>query len=248
MTNKTNNNELSDDILTRRNDLADGLKMSLKRIPVDVFVENADVKILFLGSLVCGVEVMPEAYKVYGISSEWVDCTHVLCQKDKDETWHSFMDSIDDCIGEITRFVEFEAKKGTGKTDISFEYQYGNSGLDIISNWGEGVRERFKKMFSPILENTEYRIDFNQTESQKGTLDFFGPNRRGRLMGITPKKKDMEIQVFLNMDFYEKVKHVIIGSKERKPGKSQKYLSVTMKSLWNIMCVATGKVNLMTKE
>ncbi len=112
------NTELSD-IALRLSNLADGLKSSLKGIPVDVITEGNDVLVRFQELLICGACVEEEIYRIYNASGDWAQKTTYYCEENDDGTWQYYLETIEECIGEITRLVMFEARKGQSRPDTN---------------------------------------------------------------------------------------------------------------------------------
>lgn len=103
------------DASLRLEDLYDGLKSALKVIPVVVAKENNSVVVKFQELLVCGVVVEAEVYRIYNASSDWAEQTTYLCEEAGNGTWFYYLETIDECIGEVHRLVMFEAQKGSKK-------------------------------------------------------------------------------------------------------------------------------------
>ncbi len=113
---------LSENILFRREDLAAGIKGALKAIPVTVNEKGRNVTVEFQALLVSGVSVEDEGYKIFNASSEWADKTTYLCEESNDGTRFYYLETIDECIGEIQRLVMFEAQKGKRQPSINGQH------------------------------------------------------------------------------------------------------------------------------
>jgi hypothetical protein len=100
-----------DIFVARRNDLKESLEEVLKHIPVTVSAKERDVLIKSQGLLICGVTIEDETYMIYNASSDWATKTTYFCEKNEDGTWHYYLETIDECIGECLRLVTFEAQK-----------------------------------------------------------------------------------------------------------------------------------------
>lgn len=103
---------LPESIILRRNDLKESLEAALEAIPVTVSAKEEKVLVSFQDLLICGVSIEEETYKIYNASSDWANKTTCLCEEDEDGTWHYYLETIDECIGECRRLVMFEAQKG----------------------------------------------------------------------------------------------------------------------------------------
>lgn len=95
----------------RLNDLFDGVKNTLKLIPVTVSAEKNVVSVVFQELSVCGISVEEEVYKIFNATSDWAQKTSYHCDEAKDGTWFYYLETIDECIGEVKRLVSFEIQK-----------------------------------------------------------------------------------------------------------------------------------------
>ena len=140
---------MNENILLRRADLADGVKNVLKDIPVVVGIENSAVTVRFQEMLICGINVEDEAYKIYNVSSEWVDQTSYHCEKSGDETWHYYLETIDECIGETQRLVMFEAQKGKKRPESNSNGKH-TSELSVVLD-----ENTFIKSFEAFIQQAD---------------------------------------------------------------------------------------------
>lgn len=134
--------QLPENILYRRDELFGGVKGVLKAIPVTVATEKSAVTVKFQELLICGINVEAEAYKIYNVSSEWADQTSYLCEESEDETWHYYLETIDECIGETQRLVMFEAQKGKKKPEPVLNGKH-TSELSVVLN-GNAFKQSFE--------------------------------------------------------------------------------------------------------
>ena len=95
----------------RLNDLFDGIKNTLKPIPVTVSAEKNVVSVINKELLVCGISVEEEVYKIFNAPSDWAQKTSYHCDEANDGTWFYYLETIDECIGEVKRLVSFEIQK-----------------------------------------------------------------------------------------------------------------------------------------
>lgn len=63
------------------------------------------VTVEFQDLLISGVSVEDEGYKIFNVSSEWAEKTTYLCEEAKDGTCFYYLETIDECIGEMQRLV-----------------------------------------------------------------------------------------------------------------------------------------------
>ena len=92
----------------RLNDLFIGVKNTLKSIPVTISADKNIVYVSFQELLVCGISVEEEVYKIFNATSDWAQKTTYHCDKANDGTWFYYLETIDECIGEVKRLVLFE--------------------------------------------------------------------------------------------------------------------------------------------
>ena len=95
----------------RLNDLFIGVKNTLKSIPVTVSADKNIVSVSFQELLVCGISVEEEVYKIFNATSDWTQKTTYHCDKANNGTWFYYLETIDECIGEVKRLVSFESQK-----------------------------------------------------------------------------------------------------------------------------------------
>lgn len=114
--------QLSEDVLIQRENLENGIKKALSEVPVVVASSGKCVTVHFQELLISGVSIEDECYKIYNASSEWADKTSYLCEEKEDGTWFYYLDTIDECIGEMQRLVMFEAQKGKNSTANKAEH------------------------------------------------------------------------------------------------------------------------------
>lgn len=104
--------KLPENVLLRRSDLATGIKFSLRKMPVSVNEKGRNVIVEVQGLIISGVSVEDEGYKIFNASYEWANNTTYLCEKAEDGSWFYYLETIDECIGEIQRIVMFESQRG----------------------------------------------------------------------------------------------------------------------------------------
>lgn len=141
--------DLPENILLRRADLEDGVRSVLKAIPVIVGTEKRAVTVRFQELLICGINVEDEAYKIYNASSDWADQTSYLCEDSGDGTWHYYLETIDECIGEAQRLVMFEAQKGKKKSEPVSNGQH-TSELSVVLN-----ENAFEQSFEAFIKQAD---------------------------------------------------------------------------------------------
>ena len=113
---------VADVIELRFNDLFEGVKNILKTIPVTISADKNVVSVRFQELLVCGVSVEEEVYKIFNVTTEWSQKTSYHCDPASDGTWFYYLETIDECIGEVQRLVLFEAQKDNKKPSAKGEH------------------------------------------------------------------------------------------------------------------------------
>jgi hypothetical protein len=163
-----NHDEIPVGISQRREDLAGGLKQSLVSLPFTVDEIGREVTVHFQELLICGVHVEEENYKIFHVSSEWKDKTTYHCEEDEDGTWFYYLETIDECIGEVNRLVMFEAKKSSTNNKIIHKREKMDSRFEAILDCLEqhGVTGEYLKRKNKVFVNVgdvnkrKYRMQF----------------------------------------------------------------------------------------
>ncbi len=107
-----------DAIELRLYDLFSGIKNALKEFSVSVSKDMKVVKVKNQELLICGISVEEEVYKIFHVTPEWSHKTSYHCDSAADGTWFYYLETIDECIGEVQRFVMFEAQKANNKLSV----------------------------------------------------------------------------------------------------------------------------------
>ncbi|WP_281703723.1 DUF7225 domain-containing protein [Parvimonas micra] len=110
--------EVVDTINLRLNNLFDGVKNALKEVSVHVSKDNNVVEVQGQELLICGISVDEKVYKIFHVTTEWSHKTSYHCDSAADGTWFYYLETIDECIGEVQRFVMFEAQKANKKLSV----------------------------------------------------------------------------------------------------------------------------------
>jgi hypothetical protein len=111
------NLNLSNNVLNKRDDLVEWLKRILKNTPVSIETKEENIFVRLQETLICSVSVEDKTYKIYNVSNEWEDETTYHCEKFGDETLFYYLDSIDECMGEVQRLVIYEISNRTSDKD-----------------------------------------------------------------------------------------------------------------------------------
>jgi hypothetical protein len=138
--------ELSENLLRRKN-LAEGIRQELKDINVSINEENRNVTIYFNERLVCGICVEDEYYRIFDVSSEWANIRKCYCKELKDETWFYYLDTMDECIGEVQCLVNFEVTNLFGNNN--------DKGKNTSELRKSISAELFEKIYIQFMEQAE---------------------------------------------------------------------------------------------
>lgn len=125
-------------------------------------------------------------------------------------------------------------------SDITFERQIKAMGLSNSDAWERDVRQMLENALTPILEGSEYYFAENHTDSSAEILELHKEGIPYRLMGFACKK-NMEIKAFFNKEFYDMVRSIMELPDNKYPNKTQPHIEISLKTLWNVLCTATGQ-------
>lgn len=235
--------DMNKDILLRKEDLLESIKFILKGKSVTVDGSDKDVILNFEETAAVRISVENEGYKIYGVSMEWVAKTTYLCEKNEDDVWFYWLETIDECVGELKRLVTFETKKEKENyANISYEKQLKLSGMDNLNNWKGDPRERLITLFEPLISDSGFEFIVNMTDSSSKILELYRKGKKKRIMGIAAKAREEEIGVFFNAVFYEEINRVIDLPENQRKNKTQPHMKLPLYIVWNIICVATGNM------
>lgn len=101
---------ISENINARKKDLLESIEYVLKNYSCSILENGNAISIQFSNDKVIGIAVEANGYCIYNVSDEWAEKTTYLCEKEEDGTWYYNLGSIDECIGEIKRIAESNAK------------------------------------------------------------------------------------------------------------------------------------------
>ena len=101
--------------------------------------------------MVCGVSVEEEVYKIFNVTTEWSQKTSYHCDPASDGTWFYYLDTSDECIGEVQRLVLFEAQKDNKKPSAKGEHTSENRTIQKKADIEKNLQ---------IVRNTTYPAAF----------------------------------------------------------------------------------------
>lgn len=156
--------QLSEDVLIQRDNLENGIKKALVDVPVVIASKGRNVTVRFQELLISGVSIEEECYKIYNASSDWADTTTYLCDEEPDGTWSYYLETIDECVGEMQRLVMFEAMKGKSKPDVSGEH---TSELSKVV-----TAQAFEKAYAAFIEQADKNAISGKAQGSKTPYGF----------------------------------------------------------------------------
>ena len=131
-------------------------------------------------------------------------------------------------------------EKKLDEPDITFDRQVAAAGLSDPETWKNDVRFAFQRAFSPVLLGTEYYFVVNTKDSSAKILELHKKGIPRRIMGFAGKQ-NMEINAFFNKEFYNRIRNHVELPDNKYPNKSQPHVTISLKTLWNVLCTACGQ-------
>ena len=80
----------------------------------------------------CRIDVMEECYKISNVPIEWKQATTYLANEESDNTIYYFVDTYEECIGEVSRMIEYFATSDEQETNDLTISSYKNMAADWI--------------------------------------------------------------------------------------------------------------------
>lgn len=221
--------ELSGSILMKREDLASGIREELKAIPVSVVEVDDKVTIVFQGMLISGVEIGEEAYKIFNVSREWASQTSYLCEDKEDGTRFYYLETIDECIGEMKRLIMFEAMKGNKQKSETTK---------MIGRIMQ--RQKWVDVLKPVFEGTDLEVLINPTPNEESVITRKIGTTKPQLVAIWIKQK--ATHVVLGKPTKELIEDEIDLPKEDKYKNNQyHYRNVTDQFIMDVCMIVAQK-------
>lgn len=125
-------------------------------------------------------------------------------------------------------------------SDITYRRQMRATNLIEKDTWERQAWMDLINAFSPILDYSEYYFQTNTTDHSADILELYKTGNGHRLMGISIKK-DMNVNAFFNEDFYNVIRKSVELPSNKYPNKTQPHVTISLKTLWNVLCTATGQ-------
>lgn len=147
----------------KKENLYTGVKNALNMLPVSVKEHDKTITVHFQELLIVGIYIKEEVYKIYNVSPEWKKQTTYLCNDAEDGTWFYYVDSMDECIGEVQRLVMFEAKKTTKLAPVN---KYNSELRQFVT------AELFEKAYRSFIEQADKNAISKKSQGTKKPLGF----------------------------------------------------------------------------
>jgi hypothetical protein len=156
--------QLPDDVLIQRDNLENRIRKALSDVPVVVAAIGRNVTVHFQESLISGVSIEEECYKIYNASSDWKDTTTYRCDEADDGTWFYYLETIDECVGEIQRLVMFESAKR--KKQLASKGQHTSELSKVVT------AQAFEKAYSAFIEQADKNFISKKAQGSKVPFGF----------------------------------------------------------------------------
>ena len=115
----------------------------------------------------------------------------------------------------------------------SFEMQMEKFGLSNPDNWRGDIRSTLISFFEPLLSGSDFRLDYNLTDTTKCVINLYRTGEGRRCMGFV-KVKDQMIKIFPTHAFYDEICR-LAELPEPDPKKKQPHMKITIRQLWAIL-------------
>ncbi len=192
------------------------------------------------GEQICWLYVEDSAYRVWTPHLAWKNKTSYLCEFDSNGICKYYIDTIDECLGEISRLVTY----------VVHNEPHGYSALTI--NWDadtEQVLSQLKNTLDDVFTGTEFYLKRNPTNGEE-QVNLYKNGESGRVAFMHPKKKLECMDFCLRTELHTLVKHKIELPEDVdiKPGRYigwRRMRGVSLQKAQEICLTISGKL---TKE
>jgi hypothetical protein len=148
------NYDIPKSILCKRDDITEWIKKTLKGVPISIETKGRNIFVRFQEVLICGVHIEDETYKIFNVSPEFADET--IYQRDNDGTLFYYIDTIDECVGEIHRLIMYAYKMNKNNKNNDTNYKVDkNAHREKI----EKIIEKLSKENPAITYDLDNKID-----------------------------------------------------------------------------------------
>ena len=163
---------MTDNTEMRLNDLLSGLKIVLKTMPATLTADKKSLAIQFQDTIICRISVEDEGYKIYNVVPEWAERTSYHCDFVDDGSCFYYLETIDECIGEVQRQAIFKTQKEGNNLAIGSEH---TSELSRIV-----TPEAFEDAFKHFIEQADKNA---KTKKAQGTKVPYGFSEKPKCDG-----------------------------------------------------------------
>ncbi len=113
-------------------------------------------------------------------------------------------------------------------------------GINDPENWRGDARNMFIQMLAPLVEGTEYTVKKNDKDHSSYIVDLWKEGFNKRVLGFFGLCRTQEIQVFINQKFWNEIKQNTASLPDNEVyKKSQYYMRLTFKQLWDVVQALT---------
>ena len=215
------------------------------KFPSDITSRNQDRDLVFMHqeTTLCSVH-FADRIKVYGVSTGWTKQTTYICFPDSDGTWFYFIETLDECIGELEQLIRFELKQCyTAVSHLpSFQEQVAKFDLENPDVWKSDVRPRIIGMLKPLSERTDYLLSL--AEKSNRYIDCKLSDARSSEFRIRKAEKDDVLVVFNHHSTYMLLTRHLSLAPNSRPSKSADHIYMDIRTLWNVFCVLANTKDL----
>lgn len=229
---------LSEGMKTRCNQVFSGLNIRFQGKAIREELHSDSIDVFVRDTWVCSVTVKEDGYQLSFSNREWCKRTTFSCE-DLGEKFTYYVNSTDECLGEIDKLVSFEidSKKSLYKSQIE------RLNLESPPSWGPELRQSFVALLAPVVAETSYELSIASNDDRYVDVKLLGNTRAA--IRFRPRPRDGDIQVVFNGDTYELVKRKIGLPSNARPSKPQTpHVHCDLKKTWNIVCALVGKSEL----
>ena len=199
------------------------------------------VKVKSAGEPLCEIAVWEEAYQISTTLPNWKETTTYQGNTTQEGVFAYFADRLDETVAEVQRMAACQRKE----KPVYFEEMVLSLSLDRPESWRQDVRPLLQKLFAPLVEGTDFYLSVNTTDTRSKILELHRNGASKRLLGFSGKQ-NMEIAAFFNADFYNQIRMRVPLPDNQRPNKTQPHVTISLQTLWNVICAATGKNSCMT--
>ena len=156
--------------------LMNGLKVNVESPLISITADDNKVTVRYYGKLLCEICVLDNAYRIAGVSEKWAGTTSYHCGEFQDFGLYYYVDSMDECIGEVERLCAFEKEEEMKLKNLnqlkemmsvkSFENAYQHfieqADKNAISGKGEGSRKPYGFSTVPACIGKQLNTKYGQ--------------------------------------------------------------------------------------